>query len=66
MINCSRTLQGILIFALIVFAAASQGDAWIGWSLGVAVFTTLLIVDCMFFNEGSFVYEPSHEVRCEC
>lgn len=60
--NCRRVTQMTIIFFLIVFAFAAEGESWMGWSLGASVAILLLSVDLMFLDESHFIYEPSHEV----
>lgn len=58
-----HVLRIVLVARVQVFAFAAIGDQWIGWATITGMFAILVMVDFMFLDDGSFVFEPDIKVR---
>lgn len=54
-------LQVAIIIALIFFACAATSDVWIAWAMLAGLAVVLLSVDCLFFDESAFIYDPNYK-----
>ncbi len=57
--NFRRKLQVFLIIAVLFFLFMAV--VWQPWAAVLGLLISLLIVDCMFLNDGVFEYDPSYK-----
>ena len=50
----------LTLFTFIAFAA-SGSDTWISWTIPMIFLSFGLLMDCMFSQESSFVFDPDAE-----
>lgn len=47
----------------LLFSFAAIGDQYIGWATMTAILAILIVIDFMFLDDSSFVFEPDVKVR---
>jgi len=65
--DLSHQIQLTIILISTLFAC-STSSYWIHWSTVAGIALTTLIIDMMFFQEGTFIYDPDYnhwEDLCE-
>ena len=60
--NTRRRIELIILFFLVLFAfAAASSGYWIQWAFLATIWSMLIIIDFMFLNENTFVYDPNYK-----
>jgi len=60
--NYRRQIALVILFFLVFFAfAAYSSNYWLEYSFVAAIWAVLIIVDFMFLDETTFVYDPNYK-----
>jgi hypothetical protein len=53
-----KMLLGLLLFLVLLAASSTLTDSWLGFIVLAAMLGVLIIVDFMFMDDTSFIFEP--------
>ena len=60
----ARVRGAVFVFcAFGAYSAELDNLVWLGWTTGAVFSFLLLVVDCLFSDATSFIYDPDPEVR---